>query len=91
MIPDALHQLRQLNIQSLLVEGGSFLHRSFIESGIWDEARVITNKELFVYDGIQAPMLQDTLKLHEITLQNDEIIYFKNQNNSFIHAGTALF
>jgi diaminohydroxyphosphoribosylaminopyrimidine deaminase/5-amino-6-(5-phosphoribosylamino)uracil reductase len=91
MIPDALHQLRQLNIQSLLVEGGSFLHRSFIESGIWDEARVITNKELFVHDGIQAPMLRDALKLHEITLQNDEIIYFKNQNNSFIHAGTALF
>lgn len=91
MIPDAMHQLQQLNIQSLLVEGGGFLHRSFIEADVWDEARIITNKELSVRGGVQAPVLSEPVKLNGITLQNDEIAYFKNQNNSFIHAGTALF
>ncbi|WP_317236181.1 dihydrofolate reductase family protein [Niabella hibiscisoli] len=91
MIPDAMDQLQLLNIQSVLVEGGAFLHQSFIKAGIWDEAHVITNKELFVSDGVVAPSLSEQVKLKEITLQNDRIVYFKNQNNSFIHAGTALF
>ncbi|HTG54877.1 MAG TPA: dihydrofolate reductase family protein, partial [Niabella sp.] len=90
MIPDALRQLRQLNIQSVLVEGGAFLHQSFIKAGVWDEARVITNRELLVSKGVAAPMLSEQVKLKATVLQNDEIIYFKNQNNSFIHAGTAL-
>jgi diaminohydroxyphosphoribosylaminopyrimidine deaminase/5-amino-6-(5-phosphoribosylamino)uracil reductase len=29
-------------IQSLIVEGGSQTHQSFIESGLWDELRVET-------------------------------------------------
>lgn len=90
MIPDAVHQLHQLNIQSVLVEGGRFLHQSFVKAGIWDEARVITNKELIVPDGLAAPVLSAHIKLEDIILQNDEIVYFKNQNNSFIHAGAAL-
>ncbi|WP_245957566.1 bifunctional diaminohydroxyphosphoribosylaminopyrimidine deaminase/5-amino-6-(5-phosphoribosylamino)uracil reductase RibD [Niabella yanshanensis] len=90
MIPDGLRQLHQLNIQSVLVEGGAFLHQSFIKAGMWDEARVITNKELLVSKGVTAPMLSEQVKLKATVLQNDEIIYFKNQNNSFVHAGTAL-
>lgn len=90
-VTEAVHQLRQLNIQSLFVEGGAFVHQSFIKAGLWDEARIITNRELFVQDGISAPLLSAQVKLSTITLQNDEITYFKNQHNSFIHAGTALF
>ncbi|MGN7785722.1 bifunctional diaminohydroxyphosphoribosylaminopyrimidine deaminase/5-amino-6-(5-phosphoribosylamino)uracil reductase RibD [Niabella sp. 22666] len=90
MIPDAMRQLHQLNIQSVLVEGGAFLHQSFIEAGMWDEARMITNKELLVNKGVAAPVLSGQAKLKTTVLQNDEIIYFKNQNNSFVHAGTAL-
>ena len=32
----------QQKIQSVIVEGGARLLQSFIDEGIWDEARVIT-------------------------------------------------
>src|SRR5690606_30451349 len=36
--------LNQRNIQSLIVEGGSQTLQSFIDAGLWDEARVFTGK-----------------------------------------------
>ena len=37
-----------------MVEGGSITLQHFIDSGLWDEARVITGQEKFG-DGISAP------------------------------------
>lgn len=44
-------------IQSLLVEGGSILLQSFIDSGLWDEA-FIEKAPLRLNNGIQAPSIQ---------------------------------
>lgn len=90
LLPDAMRQLHHLNVQSLFVEGGGFLLQSFIKSGIWDEARVVTNRDLLVADGVAAPVLSDPVKMAATILQTDEVVYYKNQNNSFIHAGTTL-
>ena len=49
-----LSTLFQKGIQSILVEGGSITLQHFIESGLWDEARVITGQEKFA-EGITAP------------------------------------
>ena len=49
-----LSTLFQKGIQSILVEGGSITLQHFIDSGLWDEARVITGQEKFV-EGITAP------------------------------------
>ena len=49
-----LSTLFQKGIQSMLVEGGSITLQHFIDSGLWDEARVITGREKFI-DGIAAP------------------------------------
>ena len=49
-----LSTLFQKGIQSILVEGGSITLQHFIDSGLWDEARVITGREKFV-EGITAP------------------------------------
>ena len=49
-----LSTLFQKGIQSMLVEGGSITLQHFIDSGLWDEARVITGREKFV-EGITAP------------------------------------
>jgi diaminohydroxyphosphoribosylaminopyrimidine deaminase/5-amino-6-(5-phosphoribosylamino)uracil reductase len=55
-----------MEIQSLLVEGGSVLLQSFIEEDMWDEARVITNENLFLGEGLAAPVLrQGTLIFSE--------------------------
>jgi diaminohydroxyphosphoribosylaminopyrimidine deaminase / 5-amino-6-(5-phosphoribosylamino)uracil reductase len=58
-IPQILHYLAQQNIQSVMVEGGARLLRSFIDMCLWDEARVITNEDLIIGDGLAAPNLRD--------------------------------
>jgi diaminohydroxyphosphoribosylaminopyrimidine deaminase/5-amino-6-(5-phosphoribosylamino)uracil reductase len=51
-----LQELQFRKIQSLIVEGGSQVLRQFIESGLWDEARVFTAPTRFDR-GISAPNL----------------------------------
>lgn len=51
-----LKELHSRKIQSLIVEGGSQVLSQFIESGLWDEARVFTASTRFDR-GISAPIL----------------------------------
>ena len=66
-----LAELHQRNIQSLIVEGGTFLLKKFIEAELWDEARVFTSPVKFGA-GIAAPILPqpsfETIKILEDTL-----------------------
>jgi diaminohydroxyphosphoribosylaminopyrimidine deaminase/5-amino-6-(5-phosphoribosylamino)uracil reductase len=69
--------LYQLNIQSVLVEGGTQLLQSFIDENMFDEARIITNMDTQTASGIPAPVtgnmeLQDTMQL-----QSDTIRFYK--------------
>jgi diaminohydroxyphosphoribosylaminopyrimidine deaminase/5-amino-6-(5-phosphoribosylamino)uracil reductase len=72
-MPDILYEM---GIQSILVEGGSRLLQSFIDAGIWDEARVITNEIFFIEEGIAGPRLHHALLNREEHLLNDRIDYF---------------
>jgi diaminohydroxyphosphoribosylaminopyrimidine deaminase/5-amino-6-(5-phosphoribosylamino)uracil reductase len=49
-----LQTLFQKGIQSMIVEGGSITLQHFIDSELWDEARVFTGQEEFG-NGITAP------------------------------------
>jgi diaminohydroxyphosphoribosylaminopyrimidine deaminase/5-amino-6-(5-phosphoribosylamino)uracil reductase len=51
-----LNELYRRNILSVIVEGGKKTHNHFIESGLWDEARIINGK-VFFKDGLKAPEL----------------------------------
>jgi len=76
LVHQILNACYQNNIQSIMVEGGAKLLQSFINEGLWDEARVITNESLFVGQGLPAPMLRDsTLRGHD-RIFNDSINYF---------------
>lgn len=55
-IQDILGDLQKRKIQSLIVEGGSFLLNKFLESELWDEARVFTSQNKFG-EGIEAPII----------------------------------
>ena len=59
-IEEILADLYQRGIQSLLVEGGAKLLQSFIDKGLWDEARIET-APFSIGDGIKAPALQEEL------------------------------
>ena len=51
---DVMEELYDRQIVSVMVEGGAELHTSFLESGLWDEARVFTGKMSFT-QGVRAP------------------------------------
>ncbi len=77
-IKELLNQLHQLNIQSVLVEGGAILLQSFIDAGYWNEARVITGT-ILLNDGIKAPHL-DLSPASTQTSGDDVISFYQNQN-----------
>ena len=82
LIEQILQICYQLNIQSILVEGGAQLLQSIIDHGLWDEVRVIRNEDLIVNDGLDAPVLRDQLLINKEQLFSDSITYFSNKNNS---------
>jgi diaminohydroxyphosphoribosylaminopyrimidine deaminase/5-amino-6-(5-phosphoribosylamino)uracil reductase len=77
-IEEMLHALYELNIQSVLVEGGAKTLQSFIDEGLWDEARVITNEEMIIESEIGSPEMKNFKLLNQEEYLNDSIRYFKN-------------
>jgi diaminohydroxyphosphoribosylaminopyrimidine deaminase/5-amino-6-(5-phosphoribosylamino)uracil reductase len=71
-----LEHLYTLNIQSLIVEGGSDTLQRFIDLDLWDEARVFTG-ELCFGEGLRAPDLGLT-PVSEFTIAGDRIQIFRN-------------
>lgn len=72
----ALNALHILQVQSLLVEGGSKLLQSFIDDNLWDEIRIIENKELIMDDGLQAPILKNAHLSKKENYLTDSIYYY---------------
>lgn len=68
--------LYELNIQSVLVEGGARLLQSFIDEGLFDEVRIISNQRLTIAGGLPAPVLPALQLQHEETLGEDLIQIF---------------
>jgi diaminohydroxyphosphoribosylaminopyrimidine deaminase/5-amino-6-(5-phosphoribosylamino)uracil reductase len=77
-IQQMMNILFQQKIQSVLVEGGAALLQSFINANCWDEARVITNKEMKLDAGIKAPVLSGNILQKEAFIQSDSICYYTN-------------
>jgi diaminohydroxyphosphoribosylaminopyrimidine deaminase/5-amino-6-(5-phosphoribosylamino)uracil reductase len=69
--------LYQLKILSALVEGGAMLLQSFIDEGMWNEARVIKNRQLAIGNGLPAPVLTDCQKTSEQNIFSDTIEIYK--------------
>lgn len=75
-----LNLLHQRKITSLIVEGGAVLLQSFIDAGLWDEARVITNKLMYIDEGPAAPSLRGTHLFETIDIGSDHVQFFTNDN-----------
>jgi diaminohydroxyphosphoribosylaminopyrimidine deaminase/5-amino-6-(5-phosphoribosylamino)uracil reductase len=78
-IEETLGRLYDLNIQSILVEGGSKTLQSFIDADLWDEARIITNEKMMIGKGIDAPDLKNSELAWEEKYESDRICYFKKR------------
>ncbi|MDH5400772.1 MAG: bifunctional diaminohydroxyphosphoribosylaminopyrimidine deaminase/5-amino-6-(5-phosphoribosylamino)uracil reductase RibD, partial [Cyclobacteriaceae bacterium] len=69
--------LASRDIQSVIIEGGATLLRSFIDLGLWDEARVFKSNKIFE-KGITAPQIKGLLPVKS-SLGSDELnIYYRD-------------
>ncbi|MFT3824641.1 MAG: bifunctional diaminohydroxyphosphoribosylaminopyrimidine deaminase/5-amino-6-(5-phosphoribosylamino)uracil reductase RibD [Chitinophagaceae bacterium] len=78
LVQQMVHALYHLRVQSVLVEGGAQLLQSFIDEGLWDECRIITNSTLFAYTGVPAPALSKGVLQQQEQLAGDSIHYLMN-------------
>jgi diaminohydroxyphosphoribosylaminopyrimidine deaminase/5-amino-6-(5-phosphoribosylamino)uracil reductase len=71
-----LEILYQNNLNSVLIEGGAATLNSFIESGLWDDALVITGENEFK-SGLKAPVLSKN-PVKTVRFGKDILNYFQN-------------
>jgi diaminohydroxyphosphoribosylaminopyrimidine deaminase / 5-amino-6-(5-phosphoribosylamino)uracil reductase len=82
VIKELLNALYEEKITSVIIEGGATLLNLFFESGIWDEARVITNNHLLIENGRSAPEIRNAYFVKKEELESDSIRFYKNQKSA---------
>lgn len=78
LVKEILQACYEMNIQSILIEGGNKLAESFINAGMWNEARVIENTSLIINNGLRAPVLTNHHITYSETISTDLISYYQN-------------
>ena len=77
-LEDLLEELYEQKIVSVMVEGGAILLGSFLDEGLWDEARVFTGTMTFS-QGVKAPeMSMEPGEIAEISGTKLEVYWNKN-------------
>ena len=61
------------------MEGGTKTLQSFVDAGLWDEARVEKNPRLLIKEGIESPDLNSSPDKIE-SIDGNVIVYYRNQN-----------
>lgn len=76
ILPQILEQLYEDGLQSVIVEGGRKTLQSFIDTGLWDEARVFTGQNS-IQKGIKGPTLNKTTS-KTIDVEGDKLNFYYN-------------
>jgi diaminohydroxyphosphoribosylaminopyrimidine deaminase/5-amino-6-(5-phosphoribosylamino)uracil reductase len=76
-IDNLLAKLYELQIQSVIVEGGKFTLQQFIDENLWDECIIITNENLNLINGTSAPKFSATPFKTEI-LRDNLVSFYRN-------------
>ncbi len=72
LVHQVLNGCYQLGLQSVLVEGGAHTLQAFIDEGVWDEIRIITNTRMLKGKGVAAPVLPAVALPCEQTMTGDD-------------------
>ncbi len=78
-IENMLKTLYELQIQSIIVEGGSLVLQQFIDAGLWDETIIIKNKNLVLENGTKAPRFNKT-PINTRDFRDNVIEFHKNSH-----------
>jgi diaminohydroxyphosphoribosylaminopyrimidine deaminase/5-amino-6-(5-phosphoribosylamino)uracil reductase len=71
-----LYQLYLQDIQSVIIEGGAGTLNSFIEEGLWDEARIFMGPA-YLKKGIESPGIKGVI-VDELTIGDDKLLILIN-------------
>jgi len=77
LLENLLQALHEFKIGSLIVEGGAQLLHSFLEKGLWHEARVLEG-DMILGKGIEAPKFSSAAE-HSFEIDNDILKIYRNQ------------
>ena len=80
LLKNLMEKLYENQIQSVIIEGGSFTLKQFIEAQLWDEAIIIKNENLFLENGTKAPELNFKPYKTE-KFRDNKIFYFKSSSH----------
>jgi len=78
LLQNMLTELYNRNLQSVIVEGGEKLLKSFIEKDLWDEAKVFYSAKA-LGEGVSAPSFPFPSK-GEIKIGDDTLILYRNRH-----------
>ncbi|MBZ9627494.1 bifunctional diaminohydroxyphosphoribosylaminopyrimidine deaminase/5-amino-6-(5-phosphoribosylamino)uracil reductase RibD [Psychroflexus sp. CAK1W] len=76
LLPQVLDKLYELELQSVIIEGGSKTLQSFIDAGLWDEARVFIGQNT-IKNGIKGPEIRKQASI-TMNIEDDQLKYFYN-------------
>ena len=82
ILPQMMEYLYSHKVQRLLVEGGSVLLQSFIDSGLWDEA-FVEEAPFSLGGGVEAPRVNGDRKKEEIVSSGHRIWHFLHEKHIF--------
>lgn len=78
-IEKLIKKLYELQIQSVIVEGGNLVLQQFIDANLWDETIVIKNENLQIESGTKAPRFQH--EPFEVKKFRDNVMEFHENSN----------
>lgn len=78
-LKSVLDTLKNRNIISVLVEGGATLLNNFLQSGLWDEARIFTSP-IVLGNGIEAPSVKNATLREMFKAGDDNLTIFTRKN-----------
>lgn len=81
-LEDLMNTLYKEQIQSIIIEGGSFTLQQFINAGLWDEAVVIKNEGLQLENGTKAPVFKNDAENQKTFLDNTVYKYVNSHQIS---------
>ena len=85
LLPGLLERLHGARVLSLIVEGGANLLHSFIEAGLWDEARIFTTRTTMA-GGVAAPLVGSCRVAFEAEIGVDNLKVLVNDRSEYPYA-----
>jgi diaminohydroxyphosphoribosylaminopyrimidine deaminase/5-amino-6-(5-phosphoribosylamino)uracil reductase len=76
--------LFEQKLSAVIIEGGATTIQYFIDANLWDEAMIITNKNLQLKTGISSPKIKMDVLLNTENFFTDCIDFYKQNDNEFL-------